>query len=77
MAPILNKVKVPNAQDNGPVKIVNTYSNFCCLCLMHADEIITLSLTFRREFSIGQFEKAIQWLKPNKLCLNTLKAEFM
>ena len=46
--------KLVNVQDNGPVKILNVCSNFYYLCLMHADEIITLSLTFKREFGIGQ-----------------------
>ena len=46
--------KQVNAQDNGPVKIVNIYSDFYYLCLMHANEIITLSLTFKGEFGIGQ-----------------------
>ena len=43
-----------NAQDNARVGIVNILSIFKCLCLMHADEIITLSLTFKVEFGIGQ-----------------------
>ena len=49
--------KLVNAQHNGSVKIVNIYSNCHYLCLMHADEIITLGLTFKRKFGIGHFEQ--------------------
>ena len=46
-----------NAQDNRPVKIVNIYSSFYYLCLIHGDEIITLSLTLNREIGIGQLRR--------------------
>ena len=39
---------------NARVGIVNILSIFKCLYLMHADENITLSLTFKGEFGIGQ-----------------------
>ena len=41
-----------NAQDDARVKIVSILSIFNCLCLMHANETVTQSLTFKREFGI-------------------------
>ena len=36
------------------LRFVNIYSNFYYLWLMSADEIITLSLTFKKEFGVSQ-----------------------
>ena len=53
--PPLEVFLVPlNVQDNARVGIVNIISIFVCLCLMHADVTITLSLTFKGKFGIGQ-----------------------
>ena len=44
-----------NAQDNNALaKIVSILSIFNSLCLMHAYKTITLNLTLKREFGIGQ-----------------------
>ena len=45
-----------NALDNVQVEIVNIYSKFNYCCFMHADAVITLTLTFKMEFGMGQFQ---------------------